>query len=110
MGSDCISSWSLLIFFTFHQTIPFSSFSHFQNLELDKASTDGCYVNVILHFGLDLDNINVSAKFYQNIPNGMSYGNFCKLSWDKMFANCPGTDTLIIRHTPKVNLQLLLCR
>ena len=44
--------------------------------------------------GLDLVNINVSAKFYQNIPNGLIVsGIFRKLSGDKIFANCPGTDT-----------------
>ena len=40
--------------------------SLFQNLELGKASTDE---NVISQFlGLDLVNINVYAKVYQNIP------------------------------------------
>ena len=41
-------------------------FSLFQNLELGKASTDK---NVSSQFfGLDLVNINVYAKVYQNIP------------------------------------------
>ena len=34
-------------------------------------------INVILHFlELDLVNINVSAKFYQNIPNGLELSTF----------------------------------
>ena len=53
----------------FHHNILHSSrgsFSLFQNLELGKASTDK---NVISQFlGLDLVNINVYAKVYQNIP------------------------------------------
>ena len=51
------------------------------------------------------NNINVSAKFYQNIPNGLRVmGIFCKRSVDKIFANCTGTDIVIIGHTLKVNL------
>ena len=48
------------------------SFSLFQNLALGKAPT------VILQFlELDLVNINVSAKFYQNIPNGFRVKFHC---------------------------------
>ena len=50
----------------FHSIQEIGSFSLFQNLELSKASTD---VNVISQsLGLDLVNINVYAKVYQNIP------------------------------------------
>ena len=46
-------------------------FSLFQNLALGKTST-WTLINVILQFlELDLVNINVSAKFYKNIPNGL---------------------------------------
>ena len=41
-------------------------FSLFQNLELGKASTDENVISQSL--GLDLVNINVYAKVYQNIP------------------------------------------
>ena len=41
------------------------SFSLFQHLELGKASTDK---KKISSFGLDIVNINVYAKVYQNIP------------------------------------------
>ena len=51
------------IFFTILEIGPFSLF---QNLELGKASTDK---NVSWQsLGLDLVNINVYAKVYQNIP------------------------------------------
>ena len=50
----------------FHSAQEIGPFSLFQNLELGKASTDE---NVISQFlGLDLVNINVYAKVYQNIP------------------------------------------
>ena len=82
---------------------PVRPFSLFQNLGLGKASTDvKCHfaiswaracqyqclrnslskprtmINVILQFHeLDLVNINVSAKFYQNIPNGLRVKFHC---------------------------------
>ena len=44
-------------------------------MALGKTSTDD---NVILKFlELDLVNINVSAKFYQNIPNGLRVKFHC---------------------------------
>ena len=50
----------------FHSVQEIAPLSPFQNLELGKASTDK---NVILRsLGLDLVNINVYAKVYQNIP------------------------------------------
>ena len=53
----------ITVFFTVQEIRPFSLF---QNLELDKASTDK---NISSQsFGLDLVNINVYAKVYQNIP------------------------------------------
>ena len=51
------------IFFTVLGKGPFSLF---QNLELGKASTDKNVSSQ--YFGLDLVNINVYAKVYQNIP------------------------------------------
>ena len=51
----------------FHSVQEIAPFSLFQNLALDKASTnDKCHFQFL---ELDLVNINVSAKFYQNIPN-----------------------------------------
>ena len=53
----------LKIFFTVQEIGPFSLF---QNLQLGKTSTDK---NVRSHsLGLDLVNINLYAKVYQNIP------------------------------------------
>ena len=50
-------------------------------------------INVILQFlELDLVNINVSAKFYQNIPNGLRvFDIFHEHAGDKIFTNRPGT-------------------
>ena len=72
MSSDylmgCIMSISVRMqnFITiFHSVQEIGPFSLFQNLELGKASTK----NVISQsLGLELDNINVYAKVYQNIP------------------------------------------
>ena len=54
----------------FHSVREIGSFSlFFQNVELGKAST---VINVISQsLGLDLVNINVYAKVYQNIPKGL---------------------------------------
>ena len=49
-------------------------------------------INVIsLFHGLDVVNINVYAKVYQNIPNGLRVIDIRELSGDKIFANCPVT-------------------
>ena len=53
----------ITVFFTVLQIGPLSLF---QNLELGKASTDKNVISQSL--GLDLVNINVYAKVYQNIP------------------------------------------
>ena len=50
----------------FHSVQEIGPFSLFQNLELGKASTDEKCISQSL--GLDLVNINVYAKVYQNIP------------------------------------------
>ena len=56
---------------TFHSVYEIGPFSLFQNLALGKASTnDKC------HFGIPC-NINVSAKFYQNIPNDLRVKFHC---------------------------------
>ena len=60
--SMCMQNF-ITIFFTVLQIGPFSLF---QNLELSKASTDKNVISQSL--GLDLVNINVYAKVYQNIP------------------------------------------
>ena len=60
--SMCMQNF-ITIFFTVHEMGPFSLF---KNLELVKASTDKNVSSQYL--GLDLVNINVNAKVYQNIP------------------------------------------
>ena len=60
--SMCMQNF-ITIFFTVLEIGPFS---RFQNLELGKASTDKNVISQSL--GLDLVNINVYAKVYQNIP------------------------------------------
>ena len=60
--SMCMQNF-ITIFLTAQEIGPFSLF---QNLELGKASTDDkCHSQSL---GLDLVNINVYAKVYQNIP------------------------------------------
>ena len=49
----------------FHSVQEIGPFSLFQNLALGKASTDDKFL------GLDLFNIKLSAKFYQNISNDL---------------------------------------
>ena len=50
----------------FHSVQEIGPFSLFQNLELSKASTEENVFSQSL--GLDLVNISVYAKVYQNIP------------------------------------------
>ena len=50
----------------FHSVQEIGTFSLFQNLEFGKASTNENVISQSL--GLDLANINVHAKVYQNIP------------------------------------------
>ena len=50
----------------FHSVQEIGPFSLFQNLELGKTSTEKNVISQSL--GLDLVNINVYAKVYQNIP------------------------------------------
>ena len=49
-------------------------------------------INVILKsLGLDIININVYAKGYQNIPNGLTVVGICReLSGDKQLPKLPG--------------------
>ena len=74
----------------FHSVQETGPFSHYQNLDLSTASTvDKC------HFA-NLVYLNVSSKFYQNNRNGLRVMSiFGKQSGDKIFANNPGTDTVI---------------
>ena len=60
--SMCMQNF-ITIFFTVQEIEPFSLF---QNLKLGKASTDKNVSSQSL--GVDLVNINVYAKDYQNIP------------------------------------------
>ena len=70
----------------FHSVQETGPFSLFPNLALGKASTDNkCHLQVL---GLDLFNIKLSAKFYQNIPNSLRVNfhffqnlNLGKTSW-----------------------------
>ena len=53
----------------------FEKYGHFHFLALCKASTDDkCHFQFL---ELDLVNISVSAKFYQNIPNGLRVKFHC---------------------------------
>ena len=65
-------------------------FSLFQYLQLGRPRP---IINVISQsFRLDVVNINVYAKVYQNIPNGLKVINiFRELSGDKIFTNRPVT-------------------
>ena len=65
--SMCMQNF-ITIFYSVQETGPFSLF---QNLALGKASTDDKFLE------LDLVNINLSAKFYQNIPNGLRVKFHC---------------------------------
>ena len=50
----------------------FKRYGHFHFFRIWRSAKPRPMINVILQFlGLDLVNINVSAKFYQNIPNGL---------------------------------------
>ena len=60
--SMCMQNF-IIIFHSVQEVWPFSLF---QNLELGKTSTDEkCHFQSL---GLDLVNVNVYAKVYQNIP------------------------------------------
>ena len=73
----------------FHSVQEIAPLSPFQNLELDKASTDK---NVILRsLGLDLVNINVYAKVYLNIPlspRDMAIFTFSEFGARQSFDQC----------------------
>ena len=50
----------------------FKRYGHFHFFRIWRSAKPRPMINVILQFlGLDLSNINVSANFYQNIPNGL---------------------------------------
>ena len=50
----------------------FKRYGHFHFFRIWRSAKPRPMINVILQFlELDLVNINVSAKFYQNIPNGL---------------------------------------
>ena len=67
MGYIMSTSMCMQNFITiFHSVQEIGPFSLFHNLELGKASTDENVISQSL--GLDLVNINVYAKVYQNIP------------------------------------------
>ena len=73
------TSWARSCYAKVYQNIPVSlrdrPFSPFQNLALGKASTDDkCHFKFL---ELDHVNVNVSAKFYQNIPNGLRVKFHC---------------------------------
>ena len=61
----CMQNFIIL----FHSVQEIGPFSLFQNLELGKASTEDNVISQSL--GLDLVNINVYSKVYQNIPLGL---------------------------------------
>ena len=68
MGYIMSISMCMQNFITIFQSVQeIGPFSLFQNFELGKASTDKKNVSS-QSLGLDLDNINVYATVYQNIP------------------------------------------
>ena len=88
-------------------------FSHFQNSELGKGSSDNkchfaipwarsCQYQCVCKILLKYSKRFKLWAFFANCPVTKS----CKLSVDKIFASCPGTDTVIIWHSLKVNIQL----
>ena len=63
----------------FHSVQEIEPFSLFQDLALGKASNDDkCH---FASLGLELFNIKLSAKFYQNIPNGLRVKLHCFRIW-----------------------------
>ena len=67
LNQSFISDFSeYYVYAKFHSVQEIGPFSLFQNLKLSKASTDKNVISQSL--GLDLVNINVYAKVYQNIP------------------------------------------
>ena len=63
---------------------------HFNFFRIWRSAKPRPTINVILHFlELGLVNINVSAKFYQNIPNGLRVKFHCfqNLNLDKTSTN-----------------------
>ena len=62
----CMQNFITILF----TVVEIGPFSLFQNLELSKASTEKKVISQSL--GLDLVNINVYAKVYQNIPMSSS--------------------------------------
>ena len=71
----------ITIFHSVQEIVPFSLFLEFGA----RQSSDLPMINVILQsLGLGLVNINVYAKVYQHIPNGLRVVDiFRKLSGDK---------------------------
>ena len=56
----------------------FKRYGHFHFFRIWRSAKPRPMINVILQFlELDLVNINVSAKFYQNIPNGLRVKFHC---------------------------------
>ena len=56
----------------------FKRYGHFHFFRIWRSAKPQPMINVILQFlELDLVNINVSAKFYQNIPNGLRVKFHC---------------------------------
>ena len=56
----------------------FKRLSHFYCFRIWRSAKPLPMINVILQFlELDLVNIHVSAKFYQNVPNGFRFKFYC---------------------------------
>ena len=56
----------------------FKRYGHFHFFRIWRSAKPRPMINIILQFlELDLVNINVSAKFYQNIPNGLRVKFHC---------------------------------
>ena len=87
----------------FHSVQEIGPFSHFQHLEIGKASTDDkCHFAIPWTRSCQFQRVCKVLLKYSKLFK--SYGHFRKRSGDKIFTNCPGTENCDPGYTPKVNL------
>ena len=84
--SNCMQNF-IILFHSVQEIGPFLFFFRIWSSAKPRPK-----INVILQsLGLDLININMYAKVYQNIPNGLKVdGIFSELSWDKQLHKLSG--------------------
>ena len=91
----------------------FKRYGYFHFFSIWRSAKPRPMINVISQsLGLDVVNINMYAKFYQNIPNGLRVIDiFHEQAVDKIFTNCPVTiKCSIIGNTmsqPSVSVDFL---